>query len=225
MRRRILRILSIVFVFGGLILIANTTWPILSYELFSSPGYTRFKLLSPVPSENSYESSRSQNNIQLDYTKADNWFVGAPSLPESPSKIRYYNLSIPKLKIDGAAVEVGGDDLSKNLIHYKGTALPGKLGNSVVFGHSTLPQLYDPKNYLSIFTKLPTLQKGDRIQVDYDGIVYTYQIEEMYEVQPNDFSVLEQKRDDSYLSIITCVPPGTYLRRLVVNSRLVPPER
>jgi len=43
----------------------------------------------------------------------------------------------------------------------------------------------------------------------------------MVEVEPEDLSILEQRFDDSYLTLVTCVPPGTYLRRLVVRARLV----
>lgn len=216
------RIVSPSLIIGGLILIFFTIWPILSYELLVSPQYRKVELLSPVPKG---LVQGSQATYPLNLTKASNWFIGAPQFPESPpSKIRYYNLSIPKLRIEGATVEIAGEDLSKNLIHYKGTALPAKPGNTVIFGHSTLPQLFDPKNYLSIFSTLPTLKKGDEVKIDYDGIVYTYQVEEMFEVKPTDFGVLEQRYDDSYLTLITCVPPGTYLRRLVVKSRLIPPK-
>jgi len=34
-------------------------------------------------------------------------------------------------------------------------------------------------------------------------------------------SVLEQKYDASYLTLVTCVPPGTYWKRLVVKAKLV----
>jgi len=42
----------------------------------------------------------------------------------------------------------------------------------------------------------------------------------MYEVQPTDLSVLEQRFDGRYLTLITCTPPGTYLRRLVVVAQI-----
>jgi len=41
------------------------------------------------------------------------------------------------------------------------------------------------------------------------------------ETLPEDVSILEQYYDGEYLSLITCVPPGTYLRRLVVRAKLV----
>jgi sortase A len=103
---------------------------------------------------------------------------------------------------------------------YPGTANPGQPGNTVLFGHSVLPQFFNPKNYLTIFSTLPTLKDGDEILVNFDGVNYRYLVEEMVEVSPEDTSVLEQRYDDSYITLITCVPPGTYLRRLIVRGRL-----
>ena len=157
----------------------------------------------------------------LDLTRPDNWFPNAPQLPAVETKVIFYNLTVPKLGIYGATVEIGGDDLSDSLIHYQGTALPGQPGNSVVFGHSVLPQFYNPENYMTIFSTLPTLEEGDEVWANFDGITYRYQIMEMFEVKPADIQIMEQKYDDSYLTLVTCVPPGTYLRRLVVRARLV----
>jgi sortase A len=68
---------------------------------------------------------------------------------------------------------------------------------------------------------LPTLKKGEPITINFDGIEYRYQVREMLEVSSEDVTVLEQHYDNSYLSLITCVPPGTYLRRLIVRAELV----
>jgi sortase A len=107
------------------------------------------------------------------------------------------------------------------MVHYLGTALPGQLGNAVIFCHSVLPQFFNPRNYKTICSTLPMLKKGDRVIVNFDGIEYQYRVYEMLEVGPDDVTVLEQHHDNSYLSMITCVPPGTYLRRLIVRAELV----
>ena len=62
---------------------------------------------------------------------------------------------------------------------------------------------------------------GDEIFINYDNIKYKYRVEEMYEVKPTNLSVLDQRFDGRYLTLITCSPPGTYLRRLVVKAHLV----
>ncbi len=132
-----------------------------------------------------------------------------------------YSLSIPKLGIKDAAIIIGSQDLSKSLIQWGGTAAPGEFGNTVIFGHSVLPAFFDPKNYMTIFSTLPTLKDRDEIIVYFDGITYRYQIFEMKVVDPKDLSVLEQRFDDSYISLVTCVPPGTYWKRLIVKAKLV----
>jgi len=196
----------------GVFLIGNAVFPILMYQL-KSFRFSREALVSPV--ESSYNDYDSYNNYK-------NWFPSAPPLPPRESKITHYNISVPKLKIENAVVAIGGEDLSESLIQYPGTALPGEYGNTVIFGHSVLPQFYNPKNYKTIFSTLPTLKEGDEILVDFDGIRYRYLVVKMVEVSPNDVSVLEQRYDGEYLSLVTCVPPGTYLRRLIVKARLVP---
>jgi len=46
----------------------------------------------------------------------------------------------------------------------------------------------------------------------------------MLEVLPTDIQVLEQNLSDSFLTLVTCVPPGHPLKpkRLIVRARIVP---
>ena len=156
----------------------------------------------------------------VDFTKAESWFPAAPARKTKKSKITHYLLSIPKLKIDQAVTQIGGNDLDRGLIHYGGTAFPGEYGNVVIFGHSVLPIFYNPKDYHSIFSILPTLEKGDEIFIDYDGIQYKYIVDSYFEVKPEDIEVLEQRYDRQALTLITCVPPGTYLKRGIIMAYL-----
>lgn len=64
------------------------------------------------------------------------------------------------------------------------------------------------------------MQVGDEIFVTVDNVKYTYKIYAMTVIDPEDVSVLTQNYDDSYLNIITCTPPGTIWKRLVVQSRI-----
>lgn len=215
MKKPVTRVLSGVLALSGIVLILSVFYPIISYELKSRTEFQQF--ISPVPEQEF-----------TDFTKASSWFpqAGTQSENTASSVVKYYNLSIPKLGIHDAVVSLGGEDLSDSLIQYPGTALPGKTGNAVVFGHSVLPTFYDPKLYLTIFSTLPTLKKQDIVKVDYDGISYEYHVEEMFEVSPEDLDVLSQETGDSYISLVTCVPPGDPRspRRLIVRAKLVPPE-
>ncbi len=209
----VLKMSALVSGLSGLVILGATILPILTYQPVSSGTNS---LLSPVKERG------------VDYTKASNWFLGgAKSQDFTSSKILYYNLSIPKLKIQDATVAIGGEDLAKSLIQYPGTALPGKRGNAVIFGHSILPIFFNPKDYISIFSTLPTLKPGDEIDVSYDGVSYRYRVEEMFEVLPTDIQVLEQDESDSFLTLVTCVPPGDPRKpkRLIVRARVIPPTQ
>ena len=218
-RNTILKFSSFVMAASGLVILFSVIWPIVSYE--NSTNNTG-SFISPIISE---ESGDQESFSEVDYTKASNWFVGGAAKEAfSASNISYYTLSIPKLRIENATVAIGGEELSEHIIQYPGTALPGKLGNAVIFGHSILPLFYNPKSYLSIFSLLPTLEKGDEITVNYDGITYKYEVESMFEVTPTDIQVLDQNKSDSFLTLVTCVPPGDPRKpkRLIVRARVVP---
>ncbi len=215
-KKNLIRALAIMSGLSGFIILAYVFFPLISYDI-SSRKFSSY--LSPVPDKNVVSVATYDN------TKASNWFpAGAESKDFNSSSVGYYNISIPKLKIDNVVVSIGGEDLSKSLIQYPGTALPGKYGNAVIFGHSILPQFYNPKDYLSMFSTLPKLEKGDDISVNYDGVNFRYKVDSKVETTPTDLQVLEQDMSDSFLTLVTCVPPGHPLmpRRLVIRARLIP---
>lgn len=211
-----------VLLFGlGVLILGIVLGSIALYQLRSEERFQKkAPLFSPIPQRLILGKS-TRNLSPADYTASSRWFSSTSSLPLAESKITHYNLSIPVLKIHQAVVEIGGEDLGKSMIHYPGTAFPGKQGTAVIFCHSVLPQFFNPKNYKTICSTLPTIEIGDEILVYFDGVEYRYQVVEMFEVQPVDISVLEQDMTGEYLNLITCVPPGTYLRRLVVKARLI----
>jgi sortase A len=222
-QKTILRASAVISGISGMVILAGVIYPIISYNSIYPKNYTN--LISPVSdTENSIQGT---NTASVDYTQASNWFPGGAKKEDFASaRVEYYTITIPRLKIDNAAVAIGGENLAEHIIQYPGTALPGKRGNSVLFGHSILPIFYNPKNYLSIFSLLPTLKKDDEILVDYDGISYTFQVEAMFEVLPTDIQVLDQDSSDSFLTLVTCVPPGDpgLPKRLIVRARVVPPR-
>lgn len=133
-----------------------------------------------------------------------------------------FSISIPKLKIEDAITRTDNLDFKKNLSHFPGTALPGELGNSFITGHSVLPQFSDPKNYNAIFTKLSDLEIGDKINIEVEGQKYQYIVQYSKVVDPHDLSVLNPiSENGKNLTLMTCVPPGTNIKRLVVITSLI----
>ena len=217
MRKTLSRITSFVMGIVGIFILTSTLFPILSYEFSSLDSFSNY--LSPVPEKDLTVIEKSGDDLTL----ASNWFEGGAKKEDFTKlgNIDYYTLSIPKFKIENAKVSVGGEDLSENLIQYPGTALPGRMGNTVIFGHSTLPQLYKPDNPLSAFNFVPQIKKGAEILINYDGMTYRYVVRETMEVLPTQIEVLAQRYDKYELTLITCVPLGTYLRRFVTRAELV----
>ncbi len=215
----------------GSLLLFWSFYPILSFEIYSRL-FLKSQISSPIPANNTVSSLDKassilgsynvfSNNLK-DFTQVNLWFPMRPQrVIQENLKIKNYSLSIPKLKINSANVVVGGDDLTKSLIQYLPETLPGDYGNSVIFGHSTLPAMYNPKDYKTIFTFLPSLEKGDKIIATVEDMDYEYQVYDMFVINPDQISVLEQSLDSSYLTLITCVPPGTYWKRLVIKAKLV----
>jgi sortase A len=245
--KNLIRIIPNVLIVVGATAVTTVTYPMLSYQLTTKKWESKTIAL-PIPKQewdiargivNKEPQNLGKNTepviaygepqvkpeivTDIDYTKAENWFTQdfkPKTKTLSLNRTTSYTITIPKLDIKDMLVEIGGNNLDKHLIHYAGTALPGEYGNPVVFGHSVLPVFYNPKSYMSVFSKIPTLEKGDEVFVDYDGIEYKYIVDSYHEVQPDQVELLEQRYDRRTLTLVTCVPPGTYLRRGVILATL-----
>jgi sortase A len=227
-QKTILRIAAVISGISGIVILVGVFYPIISYNSVYGKNFS--ELVSPIEENPVIQKNTWNTNVkdtaQKDFTRASNWFVGGmDSSKFGSSKIKYFKMSVPKLKIKDSTVAIGGEDLNDSLIQYPGTALPGRPGNTVIFGHSILPIFYNPKNYISIFSLLPTLTKGDEVDIEYDGISYVYKVETMFEVKPTDIQVLDQDSSDSFVTLVTCTPPGdpSNPKRLIVRARVVPP--
>jgi len=215
--KKIIRVCAFVMGISGLVILFSTLFPIFSYEWSADQKYP--KLISPLVDEE--KASFTFDN--RDFTKLSNWFEDQKKLDAGDEGISFFTISIPKLRIEDAVVKIGGEELSGSLIQYPGTALPGRVGNAVIFGHSILPQYYNPKNYLSIFSLLGDMETGDKIFASIDNKVFIYEVFNSFEVKPTDLGILEQNEEGSFISLITCTPPGHPLKpkRLIVRAKLV----
>ncbi len=107
--------------------------------------------------------------------------------------------------------------LRDGVVHYPGTAQPGDHGNVVITGHSSY-FIWDPGNFKDVFALLHEVNVGDDIIVYYNQKKYLYKVYEKKVVMPDQIDVLTQKGEDR-LTLITCTPVGTNLKRLVVLAK------
>ena len=209
-----------------LLTLGIATFTSVAYPIISASLTFREKDLSNTTSSLVVEASEPKFlpemiNTTFDYTDSTTWFPQEQVTPSSPQPDIMYTLSIGKLGIENAMVRNDHTDLKKTLIHYPGTAAPGDLGNTVIFGHSVLPQFFNPTNYTSIFSTLHTLEKGDQLVINAEGATYTYQIVDLYVVAPDNLTPIAQSYDKHRLTLFTCTPPGTYLKRLIIKAELI----
>lgn len=136
-------------------------------------------------------------------------------------------LLIPKIEVNAPIIWKNDADertmvkaLEDGIAHYGFTALPSDgEGNVFLTGHSSyLP--WAPGKYKSIFANLDRLESGDQLAVSFRGVVYLYEVKDKRVVKPSDLSVLEASAEPT-LTLMTCVPVGTNLNRLVVVANLI----
>lgn len=152
----------------------------------------------------------------------------ANALPELP-KIDDNHLIIPSIDVNAPVTwNVPNNptdtlaNLKNGLVHIAGTALPGQKGNVFISGHSS-NYPWVKSDYNNIFALLNKVVVGDVVHLKYSGKDYLYKVSEINVVKPNDSSVM-QSTGSSMLSLMTCTPVGTNLKRLVVVANQIYPS-
>ena len=130
-----------------------------------------------------------------------------------PQGSAFAKLSIPRLHAVLYVVE-GTDhaDLRRGPGHLEGTAFPGAYGNCVIAGHRD-----------THFRVLKDIQKGDEIQVETAAGNFTYRVDDISVVSPNNNASL-QPTSQPVLNLITCYPfwyVGSAPKRFVVHAGIV----
>jgi LPXTG-site transpeptidase (sortase) family protein len=107
--------------------------------------------------------------------------------------------------------------LQDGVVHYPSTPFPDEGGNTVVTGHSSYFP-WDPGRFKDVFALLHDVQVGDKIYMYSDQERYDFEVYETKIVLPSQVDVLTQAGEDR-LTLITCTPVGTNLKRLIVLAR------
>lgn len=134
------------------------------------------------------------------------------------------SLVIPKIGVEAPIiwnVEEGDlkNQLLEGVVHSKGTALPGQQGNIFITGHSSYYSWVN-SNYKDVFALLDKLSADDKIYIKYSTSIFTYEVSGWRIVASDDTSVMDQGYGQT-LTLMTCVPIGTNLNRLIINANLI----
>ena len=117
--------------------------------------------------------------------------------------------------------------LTKGVAHAKGTSYPGNAGNMFIFAHSSA-NWFTANQYNSVFYLVNKLEKGDEIDIYFMGKKYGYKVFEKKIVEANAVEYLNPictgqaclSPTSSILTLMTCWPPGTSLKRLIIQAKI-----
>jgi len=142
-------------------------------------------------------------------------------------------LIIPKINVDVPVIyDIGNDHESQMAAMNNGVAHfaipganshPGEVGNTAIAGHSS-NDLLDGGDYKFIFAQVEKLVPGDSIYANYKGKRYTYVVTRTEVVKPSEVNKLVYPTDKPMLTLISCTPLGTALKRLLVTAEQVSPD-
>lgn len=123
-------------------------------------------------------------------------------------------ITIPKLGVEiplyhGVSVEV----LNIACGHLEGSSLPvgGESTHSVLSAHRGLP-------HAKLFTELDKLEVGDTFQITILNHTFTYQVDQIKVVKPEDSSDIRIVQGEDLCTLLTCTPYGINSHRLLVRG-------
>jgi sortase A len=143
-------------------------------------------------------------------------------------------LIIPKINVE-VPVDYGINTLSEAQIqnslrdgatHYAlpgADATPGQNGNTVILGHSS-NDIFNQGAYKFVFVLLDRIQVGDVFYLNYNSTRYIYKVTEIKIIDPSNVQALEIGNSKPMATLITCTPPGTALKRLLIFGQQISPD-
>lgn len=140
-----------------------------------------------------------------------------------------FSIVIPKIgansniigNVDSANEEEYSNALKYGVAHALGTAFPGEGGHIFLFAHST-DYFWNVGAYNAIFYLLYKLEKNDEVNLFYKGQRYRYQVVSKQIVDPSQVEYITRKTNKEFLTLQTCWPPGTTLKRqLIFATRII----
>jgi sortase A len=100
--------------------------------------------------------------------------------------------------------------------HLEWSSLPvgGESTHAVISGHRGLPSA-------KLFTELDKLKIGDIFEIYILNETFTYSVDQINIVEPNDVSMLGIFPEEDYVTLVTCTPYGINTHRLLIRGTRV----
>ena len=100
--------------------------------------------------------------------------------------------------------------------HLEGTSLPvgGESTHCVLSAHRGLP-------HAKLFTELDKMELGDTFQITVLDRTFTYQVDQIKVVRPDEINDVEIAEGKDYCTLLTCTPYGINSHRLLVRGNRI----
>lgn len=216
----------VVVLIGGLGLIAYPSvadWWNRMHQSYAVAGYVaKTKDMSKAEKKKLLDAAHAYN-LKLAAT-SDRWHMNATQKEQYKNTLDITGTGImgyviiPRIKVK-LPIYHGTDEgvLQVATGHLAGTSLPvgGPTTHAVISGHTGLPSA-------RLFTGLDELKKGDTFAFHVLDDTYTYQVDQIKVVLPDDLSALNISTSMDFATLITCTPYGVNSHRLLVRGHRIP---
>jgi len=190
---KVLKVIGLVLIIGGLLLVGLIYSPVLREE-------ANYRLTTVKSS-----FQKNQEIIPLD---------------------KEFGLVIPKVDINVkvfANVDANKPQeylplLAKGVAQAKGSQLPGQEGNVFIFAHSSDTPL-NATRYNAVFYLLNKMENDDEVFIYYQENKYLYKVREKKILSPAKMGDYLKTLKGKTLTLQTCYPPGTTLKRLLIVTQ------
>ncbi|MEK7576995.1 MAG: sortase [Patescibacteria group bacterium] len=158
-------------------------------------------------------------------------YVPARITKELPPIDTDFGIVIPKIGANAKVIKdvdpynsrVYQQALTQGVAHAKGSAVPDNEGNVFLFSHSSV-NFYEALRYNSIFYLLNKLESDDTIDLYYQNKKYSYRVtkKEIVASTAVEYLLPTNGKDAYTLTLMTCWPPGTSFKRLIITATRTP---
>ena len=138
------------------------------------------------------------------------------------------NINVPLIDTEENGVidfskENFDEELTKGVVKYPTTPIPGNKGNTLIFGH-TSSEWWKKNEYGVIFRNIPKLKAGQKFYVIWNGKKTAYEMVERKVVRPKDVENYYHEfsdKNESYLTLMGCYPIWTADKRMMVVAKKI----
>ena len=138
------------------------------------------------------------------------------------------NINAPLIDTEASGVidfskENFDEELTKGVVKYPTTPVPGNKGNTLIFGH-TSSEWWKKNEYGVIFRNIPKLKAGQKFYVIWNGKKTAYEMVERKVVRPKEVENYYHEfsdKEESYLTLMGCYPIWTADKRMMIVAKKI----